>query len=67
VFSSVAGRASAVEDEQTAIALARSKVEELGHESPLSDGVTEGKFDNGFVWRLKVAPYRAEAPTRGST
>src|SRR5262249_4230868 len=67
VFSGVGSRNTALDDERTAIALARSKLESIGVESPLADGVTEGKFEIGFGWKLEVMPYGTVESPRDPT
>jgi len=64
VFSTVAKSEGRLADERFAITLARSKLDTLGVEAILTDGVTDGKFSNGMSWRLEVAPYQmSTAPT----
>lgn len=57
IFSNVVKNQDRLAQERTAIALAESKLGALGLDSPLTDGTTEGKFDNGFGWQLEIAPY----------
>lgn len=60
------GNARAIEDAATrrlATLLAQSRLAVVGGELALEDGVREGRFDNGWEWRVAVAPYAA--PPRG--
>ena len=67
IFSNALKNQDRLTDEGTAIALTESKLAILGRDAPLTDGATEGKFDNGFGWRLEVAPYmRPATPPRKS-
>jgi hypothetical protein len=57
VFSGTLRNEDALSDQTTAILLAQSKLDSLGFEIPLIDGKREGRFDNGFHWRLEITPY----------
>jgi general secretion pathway protein I len=57
IFSNDLNRASETEAQVVANALAQSLLARLGTEEALADGDTAGKFNNGFRWRLRVAPY----------
>lgn len=43
------------DDYATAALLAESRLEAVGREAALREGVTSGTFDNGFRWQLEVA------------
>jgi general secretion pathway protein I len=60
VFSGTLERQAALADQKTATALAESKLAAVGSEIPLTDGATDGKFDNGFTWHIEVGPYPFE-------
>ena len=62
IFSGTVQRENTFADQRTALSLAQSKVAELGTEIQLTDGVQEGVFDNGFGWRLDIAPFGADTP-----
>lgn len=55
------GNGRAVEDaavRRLAVLLAQSRLAAVGGgDLPLEDGVREGRFDNGWDWRVTVAPY----------
>jgi general secretion pathway protein I len=57
VFSSTLRNEDALSDQTTAILLAQSKLDALGTEIPIVDGKSQGRFDNGFTWRLEIGPY----------
>ena len=59
IFSNAFKNEDRLIDERTAIALAETKIAGLGTDSSLIDGITEGKFDNGFGWKLDIASYQA--------
>jgi general secretion pathway protein I len=48
------------EDHQQATLLAESKLNSVGVERPLQEGVTVGRFDDRFRWKVEVAPYHEE-------
>lgn len=57
VFSGTLDRQAVTADQRTAAMLARSKLDAVGSEIPLTDGATDGKFTNGFSWHVEVASY----------
>lgn len=47
---------SAVESQALALAHARTKLEEVGVTMPLAPGAFEDEFDDGYRWRVTIAP-----------
>jgi len=56
-FSSGLQGKRAAQDYQQATLLAESKLNAEGVEGPLKEGITVGRFDNRFRWKVEVAPY----------
>ena len=56
-FSSGLRGLDAAETASIAIQHARSKMVEVGSAIPLEPGAEEGAFDDGFRWRVAIAPY----------
>jgi type II secretory pathway pseudopilin PulG len=48
-----------------ALALAQARLDGLGVVEPLTPGESTGRFDNGFVWRLRIGNPRMGAPASG--
>jgi len=47
--------------------LGRSQLEALGVDAPLALGETNGRYDDGLLWTLVVAPYRqSHSPAGGA-
>jgi prepilin-type N-terminal cleavage/methylation domain-containing protein len=42
---------------RVALTMAKAKLETAGIGTPLTPGVTTGRFENGMEWRLSVRPY----------
>jgi general secretion pathway protein I len=57
IFSNDLSRTSQIEAEVVANSLAQTLVARAGMDQPLVNGETSGQFNNGFRWRLHVAPY----------
>ena len=57
IFSNDLSRASQIEAEVVANSLAQTLLARAGIDQPLVNGETSGQFNNGFRWRLRVAPY----------
>lgn len=53
-FSSGVRSLDLADDYTTAALLAESRLEAVGREEPLIEGVTSGAFANGFRWQLEV-------------
>jgi prepilin-type N-terminal cleavage/methylation domain-containing protein len=47
---------------RSALRLAKAELEITGVGTPLTPGVTTGRFDNGMEWRLTVQPYALVSP-----
>jgi len=47
---------AAAEAQALAVAHARAKLEEVGVTLPLEPGETEAEFDDGYRWRVTIAP-----------
>jgi general secretion pathway protein I len=45
-----------------ALTMAKAKLETVGIDSPLTPGVTVGRFENGMEWRQSVRPYVLASP-----
>lgn len=58
IFSAGLDRARKTEARAVAVQLAESKLAAIGIEEPLTEGVTDGQFDERFRWRVLVQPYR---------
>jgi general secretion pathway protein I len=56
-FGEVLDRDGKVEPQATAASLGQSLLARLGTDLPVRDGVTDGRFENGYRWRLTVTPY----------
>jgi general secretion pathway protein I len=54
LFAQSARQVAAVEDIAIATLLAQSQLETVGVTLPLQPGVTEGRFDDRFFWRIAV-------------
>ena len=48
----------AAEDYEQATQLAESKLDSVGVDEPIQEGITAGQFNDRFSWRTVVAPYR---------
>ncbi len=57
VFSASVQRQTDLADQKTATLLAQSKLDAVGSEIPLLDGISDGQFPNGFTWHVEIAPY----------
>ncbi|MGE3622854.1 MAG: type II secretion system protein [Bdellovibrionales bacterium] len=57
IYSESFARIRRAETDMAAQGYARSLLESAGHEYPLRGGDSEGRFANGFVWRLHIEPY----------
>jgi general secretion pathway protein I len=57
MFSNDLSRASQIEAEVVASSLAQTLLARAGIDQPLLNGETTGQFNNGFRWRMRVAPY----------
>jgi general secretion pathway protein I len=44
-------------EETIASALAQSMLARVGTDIPIRVGTSEGRFDNGFTWRLSILPF----------
>jgi general secretion pathway protein I len=64
VFAGTLDREAALADQKTAAMLAQSKLDTVGSEIPLADGVSDGTFSNGFSWHIEIAPYKFEYTSR---
>jgi general secretion pathway protein I len=58
VFSVGLRGRKAAENYEQATKLAESKLDAIGVNEPLQEGVTVGKFDDLFAWKTVVTPYR---------
>lgn len=43
-------------DDRTVTLIAQSRLAQLGHIQPLTDGVEEGELPNGYHWRVSSIP-----------
>jgi general secretion pathway protein I len=57
VFSVGLRGRKAAEDYERATQLAESKLDSIGIDEPIQEGVTVGRFDDRFGWKTVVAPY----------
>lgn len=53
-----------VDDKNTALSLARSKIAEVGHLIPFTSDTSEGKENNGYSWAVSLSPYEKTTSTR---
>jgi general secretion pathway protein I len=58
VFSVGLRGRKAAEDYERATQLAESKLDSIGIDETIQEGVTVGRFDDRFGWKTVVAPYR---------
>jgi prepilin-type N-terminal cleavage/methylation domain-containing protein len=59
-FASGLAAAGVADAQQTALAVAQSRLASLGAEIPLEAGRLEGVEDGGVAWTLEVRPYAAD-------
>jgi hypothetical protein len=59
-FASGLNAAGVADAQQTALAVAQSRLASLGAEIPLEAGRHEGVADGGTAWTLEVRPYAAD-------
>lgn len=61
IFSGGLGNIGAAEHYSHAVAIAESKLETIGVESPLTEGENTGADEHGYTWRTSVHRYETEA------
>jgi general secretion pathway protein I len=66
LFSSGLGSLRRVERRTEATLLARSLLDEVGADIPLTPGERSGTSATGFAWRLRIVPSGAVSPAAGS-
>ena len=54
------------QDYTAAVLVGQSKLAALGASEPLPEGVSSGRFDERFAWRLSVKPYGEQAGASGT-
>jgi len=62
IFSRGVNGASVADHYARATMYAESRQANVGVELPLKEGVTSGKFDDGFAWEVMIRPYVDPAP-----
>jgi general secretion pathway protein I len=60
IFSKALNTTSASETYSRAVALAESKLNSVGSELPLREGVQSGAAENGFDWIVSIEPYQPQ-------
>ncbi len=66
IFSAGLDRARKTEARAIAVQLAESKLAAVGVEEPLTEGETDGQFDDKYRWRVLVQPYRPAGDDGGA-